>query len=189
MDSSIENCLDPWSDRKHKMCCLTIETGRIAERYERAQTITKQTHHYLPSRVAVLRVQMDGLPSVGPSVHPSFSPSFQHLRRRIKFIFGVVPINALLQPTHHLSRILPAVRTCLRNCRMSCQVLPMGSAGVRSWTARIVEPIPAATSAAEIDAADPMLSRTVSGKMREQQAAAAAAAAAGQGLAVAGGLT
>ena len=32
----------------------------------------------------------------------------------------------------------------------------MGSAGVRSWTARIVEPIPAAISAAEIDTADPI---------------------------------
>ena len=39
---------------------------------------------------------------------------------------------------------------------MSCQVFPRGSAGVRSWTARIVDPMPAARSAAEIDTADPI---------------------------------
>ena len=76
----------------------------------------------------------------------------------------------LLQPTHHCPLSSPLVeRTCLRNCRMSCHVLPMGSAGVNSWTARIVDPMPAARSAAEIDTADPIATKNESDvELREQ---------------------
>ena len=49
----------------------------------------------------VPRVQKDGLPL---SFHHCTFPSFQHLRRRIKFIFDLVPINALLQQPITVSR-------------------------------------------------------------------------------------